>query len=365
MKTLVGYTAGILSLAFAVAAIMDMGVIVGLPFLAAALICLPPVRKVINSSSNNFLTAKKVLGFTVVFVLVGFVLIGIHEAEKKEQEAIAAGFASTAEFEQYKKDEQVRIQAELQLKLEREKAEALKLAAKDAGFASIEAYQEMLEQKKVELQRQQDLQEQKGKKAYQAGDYTTALTHIAPLAEQGVASAQVKLAHMYYRGHGVPQDYKLASKWIEAAATQGLAEAQYALGFMYNVGNGVSQDYKLAIKWYEAAASQGYAEAQANLGVMYAQGKEVSQDYELAVKWTEAAARQGDVASQFNLGIRHMYGQGTPQDDVQAYAWAYVAKANGNKDGGKIMDEVSRQMSSAQLERGQQLGMDLLASLGK
>jgi glycine/D-amino acid oxidase-like deaminating enzyme len=49
-----------------------------------------------------------------------------------------------------------------------------------------------------------------GVQAYENGDYATALTEWAPLAEQGNANAQFNLAQMYRRGEGVPQNYKMA-----------------------------------------------------------------------------------------------------------------------------------------------------------
>ncbi len=41
--------------------------------------------------------------------------------------------------------------------------------------------------------------------------------------------AQVKLGEMYYKGHGVPQDYNEAVKWLRLAAEQGDAQAQELL----------------------------------------------------------------------------------------------------------------------------------------
>ena len=51
----------------------------------------------------------------------------------------------------------------------------------------------------------------KGVQAYENGDYATALTEWAPLAEQGNANAQFNLTQMYRRGEGVPQSYKMAA----------------------------------------------------------------------------------------------------------------------------------------------------------
>jgi len=52
-----------------------------------------------------------------------------------------------------------------------------------------------------------------GVKAYQRGDYATALRIMRELAEQGDARAQFSLGLMYGNGTGVPQNYKTAFKW--------------------------------------------------------------------------------------------------------------------------------------------------------
>ncbi len=52
-----------------------------------------------------------------------------------------------------------------------------------------------------------------GFKAYQRGDYATALRIFRQLAEQGDASAQYNLGFMYDNGQGVTQDYAVAVRW--------------------------------------------------------------------------------------------------------------------------------------------------------
>jgi len=61
--------------------------------------------------------------------------------------------------------------------------------------------------------------------------------------EQGIPDSQYNLGKMYYKGLGVPQDYKEAAKWTRLAAEQGIPLAQFNLGFMYDHGQGVLQDY--------------------------------------------------------------------------------------------------------------------------
>ena len=93
----------------------------------------------------------------------------------------------------------------------------------------------------------------RGGAAYNRGDYDTALREWRPLAEEGVAGAQLNLGFMYDNGYGVPQNYKEAIKWYRRAAEQGNDRAQYNLGLMYDSGNGVPQDFVRAHMWYDIA----------------------------------------------------------------------------------------------------------------
>ena len=165
----------------------------------------------------------------------------------------------------------------------------------------------------------------KGYTAYNSGDFATALREWTPLAEQGNASAQYNLALMYDFGEGVLQDYKTAVKWYTLAAEQGNADAQYNLALMYKNGEGVLQDYKTAVKWYRLAAEQGHAKAQTNLGVMYAKG------------------------------------DGVIADKVYAHMWGNIGSSNGNENGGKLRDLVSKEMTSSQLEKAQDLARECVA----
>ena len=56
---------------------------------------------------------------------------------------------------------------------------------------------------------------QKGLKAYNAGDYSTALSEFIPLAEAGNVIAQYNLGIMYGGVKGVTQNY--AASWMTSA----------------------------------------------------------------------------------------------------------------------------------------------------
>lgn len=96
-----------------------------------------------------------------------------------------------------------------------------------------------------------------GLKAYENGDYATALKEWQPLADSGSAAAQFNLGLLYYDGHGVPQNYSEAKRWFERAANQGYAKAQHNLGAMYGSGKGTNRDYVLAYKWLSICSAAG------------------------------------------------------------------------------------------------------------
>jgi TPR repeat protein len=114
--------------------------------------------------------------------------------------------------------------------------------------------------------------------AYRKGDWTTALTLLRPLAEQGNAQAQERLGRLYERGKAVPRDYPQALEWHLKAAEQGDAAAQSHAGFLYRSGATGRQDYAEALKWYRRAAEQGNRLAQVGLGYMYAGAEGVELD---------------------------------------------------------------------------------------
>jgi TPR repeat protein len=161
-----------------------------------------------------------------------------------------------------------------------------------------------------------------GEKAYQSGDYATALREWQPLAEQG---------HVL---------------------------AQYQLGLLYANGKGVTKDDAKARQWYEKAAIQGHTEAQVNLGVllMYARGGQ--QDYKMAVYYLRLAANQGNDLAQRRLGQMHERGEGVQQDYIKAYMWYSIGSANGGEAGARLRDALAKKMDPEQIAEAQKLARE-------
>ena len=155
---------------------------------------------------------------------------------------------------------------------------------------------------------------QKGRLAYEKGDYGTALQIFIPVAEKGDSIAQFHLAKMYREGKGVSKDYKAAVKWFNLSAAQGNAVAQYHLGVAYSFGLGVVPDYEIALKWYLKSAEQGNAFAQHHLSLLY------------------------------------YFGNGVPEDKKYAYMWAYLASLGGFEMAEQLHQVLTEQMTASQID---------------
>lgn len=101
----------------------------------------------------------------------------------------------------------------------------------------------------------------KGFRAFDRGDYATAVQELRPYAEKGNALAQNILGVMYNAGSGVVLDYNEAAKWYLLAAEQGHANGQFNLATMYQHGQGVLQNYVKAHMWFNISAASGNTHA--------------------------------------------------------------------------------------------------------
>lgn len=138
-----------------------------------------------------------------------------------------------------------------------------------------------------------------GQVAYFFANYTEALQHWMPLAEQGYAAAQANIGWMYQAGLGLDTNINAARSWYEKAAAQGHAVAQNNLAVMYEYGNGVKKDFTQAYALYLASARQAYRFAQFNLAVLLLEGRGTERNLQEALDWLRKASQQGvDKASR-------------------------------------------------------------------
>jgi hypothetical protein len=70
-----------------------------------------------------------------------------------------------------------------------------------------------------------------------------------------------------------------AAEWYRQAAEQGVATAQLRLGFLYLSGEGVVRDPEAGVAWLRRAVEVGDPEAQTALGMLYARGESVDRGF--------------------------------------------------------------------------------------
>ena len=200
--------------------------------------------------------------------------------------------------------------------------------------------------------------------ALQRGDFGAAYALARPLAEKGLAVAQLVLGVMCAGGHGAARDDAEAANWLRKAADQGRPEAQTLLGVMYAKGRGAPPSDGKAVKWFRKAADQDYAAAQSNLGLMYAEGRGVAQDDAEAAKWFGKAADKGLVEAQNILGLMYVKGRGVAQNYILAHMWLNLAAAQGDQRAHASRDELARMMTPAQIADAQKLALERKKATG-
>jgi TPR repeat protein len=157
-----------------------------------------------------------------------------------------------------------------------------------------------------------------GLKAYQAGDYATALKEFLPLAEAGQASAQAAVGQMYLDGLGVPKDPALAAAWLEKAAGGGNARARAQIGALYATGTGVPQDEMKASYWLLKAANQNVRQSQRFMALRFYAGQGVPRDLAQSFLYAALCARQGDPEGQALLN--QLATEMSPEEKARAQA---------------------------------------------
>ena len=226
-----------------------------------------------------------------------------------------------------------------------------------------------------------------GWKAYQSGDFATALREWQPLAEQDNPRAQFNLGVLYDEGKGAARDHATARLWWEKAAAQGDARAQHNLAQLYIAGDGVELNFPRAITWLAKSAAQGYERSQYTLGKMYLHGLGVAAEPAVAVKWLQEAGDKGLTAAQYNLGklyrdgapgvpgnlkkavhwfrtaamqghaqaqerlaTRHLRGEGVPKNRILAMSWYSLAASRGMTSAAQSVATLRAQLSQAQVD---------------
>ncbi|MDH5410928.1 MAG: sel1 repeat family protein [Alphaproteobacteria bacterium] len=165
-----------------------------------------------------------------------------------------------------------------------------------------------------------------GKKAYDSGDYATALKEWRASAGTGDMNSVDGLGSLYLQGKGVKRDYAEAFRLFSQAAEKGSANAEHNLAVMYYEGYGRAPDYAEAVRLYAKASQQGHRRAPQNLGAMYYTGTGVPVDKAEAAKWYRVGAENGRGYSAYALGYAYAHGEGVKVDLVEARMFLRIAR---------------------------------------
>ena len=120
-------------------------------------------------------------------------------------------------------------------------------------------------------------------------------------------------------------------------------------------------DFDTSLNLLTPLAESGDPKAQYSLGVMYSDGNGVLLDYKEAMKWWRLSAEQGNTDAQRSLGSNYEYGRGVPQDYVLAHMWYNLSASKGNHIASVFKDRIVKIMTSAQIEKAQDLARACVA----
>lgn len=170
-----------------------------------------------------------------------------------------------------------------------------------------------------------------GKRAYDNGDFATALRKWSLLADQGNGQALCLVGSMFFDGKGVKQDKQAAATFFRFAADAGSAESELRLATMYMTGDGVRKDADNSLYWNRRAAEHGFPLAQLGMGWRSWAGQTGAQDRVQAYMWFSLCSASDNACTKArNVLVREMT-QGQI-DEAKQRTKDWKAKHNGRED---------------------------------
>lgn len=153
---------------------------------------------------------------------------------------------------------------------------------------------------------------------------TRSLTEATPTeAENGDATAMLRLASLYADGPTPLRDPTTAFGWAKRAADAGRAEGAFDLGVAYEAGIGVAVDKAAAAHWYRAASDRNFAPAMINLAglALTNPGVAGTPDPAAAAALVRRVAETGSTDGMFDMGRLSEIGIGVAKDMTEALHW--------------------------------------------
>ncbi len=160
-----------------------------------------------------------------------------------------------------------------------------------------------------------------GMRAFELGDYATALCQFAPKRYKNMNDGGY--VEILVEGKKVLATSTMAVKEIRLAAEMGVGTVQCKFGFMYYNGICVNKDYSQAMLWYLRSAKQGDLDAFIHLVRMHDRGEGMSADeaeeedeFDRDVAWRYNDYEQDD--AHYSCGFMYYHGIGVLQDHNKA-----------------------------------------------
>jgi len=121
-------------------------------------------------------------------------------------------------------------------------------------------------------------------------------------AEQGDASAALRLGILLDQGRVNPSKYGEAADWFKRGCSLGSLPSCHNIGVAYEYGkNGVSKDYSEARTFYLKGAAAGYMQSQYNLASLYSNGHIAPANDVEGLKWMLLAHASAEKCKQQKL----------------------------------------------------------------
>ena len=129
-------------------------------------------------------------------------------------------------------------------------------------------------------------------------NYKKTVKDLFYLADRNHTNGLRVLGMYYYRGFGVPQDYREALKYHLKAAERGSVDSMSDAAHMFSSAEGVwPYDYESALDWGKKAGLKGNVKAQKLVGSLYDKKFEKTKDGKdrnYSYAWYNLAASSGD-----------------------------------------------------------------------
>jgi hypothetical protein len=114
---------------------------------------------------------------------------------------------------------------------------------------------------------------------------------------------------------------------------------------------------------FKTYAEQGHGLFQYMMGIMTEQGQGTEPDVDTAFRWYMNAAKQGIHDAYFALADMYKKGISVAKDLVQAYAWFDLAKQEGHKLAGDMLESLAKELKPEQIAVAKKFEQEWLAKL--